>query len=61
MPIVNGLNFTQHGWERAQERDISIEDIMWAMNGARQGIEEGRTLCQRWYTRTQAATAGVYS
>jgi hypothetical protein len=60
MPIVDGLNFTQHGWERAQERGVSIEDVIWAMNGARQGIEEGKTLCQRWYTDAGGYRWGIF-
>jgi hypothetical protein len=60
MPIVDGLNFTDHGLERAQERGISTDDIRWAMNGARRGIEEGKTLCQRWYTDANGYRWGVF-
>jgi hypothetical protein len=60
MPIVDGLNFTDHGLERAEERGISTADIRWAMNGAQRGIEEGKTLCQRWYTDTNGYRWGIF-
>lgn len=60
MPVVGGLNFTVHGWERAQERGISIAEIQWAMNGSRQGIEEGKTLCQRWYNDVDGDRWGIF-
>jgi len=60
MPIVDGLNFTDHGLEQAQDRGISTGDIRWAMNGSRRGIEEGKTLCQRWYTDNNDNRWGIF-
>lgn len=60
MPIVDGLNFTRHGWERARERGIGTDEIEWAMNGNRRGIEDGKTLCQRWYTDASNNRWGMF-
>ena len=59
MPVVGGLDFTQHGYERFQERGLSLDEIRWALAGNRAGIEEGRTLCQRWYTDASGYRWGI--
>jgi hypothetical protein len=58
MPLVDGLNFTEHGWERAQERGISTDEIRWAMNGVRRGIEEGKIVLSAMVYRCRRLPLG---
>lgn len=60
MPYVDGLYFTEHGWDQAQERGISTADIKWALNGNHRGVEDGKILCQRWYTDSNNYRWGIF-
>ena len=60
MPVHDGIAFTNHGWERAQERGITTAEVRWAMAGERRGIEDGKTLCQRWYTDAAGDRWGIF-
>lgn len=60
MPVIGGHDFTQHGYERFQERGLTIDDLEWALNGNSTAIEDGKTMYQRWYTDNAGYRWGIF-
>jgi len=54
------LTYSNHARERMAERGITEANIAWAMNGNARGVEEGKTLYQRWWTDDAGQRWGLF-
>jgi hypothetical protein len=53
--------YSYHARQRMQERGITEANIAWAINGGNaRGIEEGKTLYQRWWTDGNGDRWGLF-